>query len=52
MERNTIELMTYTAIKIDETGVHNKVSASEEMNNIFLHDHTIRYLHSLIDHYI
>ena len=33
MERNTIELMENTAIKIDETGVHKKtvkVSASEE----------------------
>ena len=31
MEMNTIELMAHTAIEIDETGVHNKVSASEEM---------------------
>jgi hypothetical protein len=30
MERNTIELMAHTAIRIDETGVHTKVSASEE----------------------
>jgi hypothetical protein len=28
MERNTIELTTHTAIRIDETGVHNKVSAA------------------------
>ena len=38
MERNTIEIMAHTAIRIDETGVHNKtiieVSASEEMNNV------------------
>ena len=47
MERNTIEIMAHmiieimahTAIKIDETGVNNKVleSAYEEMNNVLLH---------------
>ena len=45
MERNTIEIMAHTATRIDETGVHNRVSASEEMNNIFLWiDHRVRYI--------
>ena len=38
--KDTIEIMAHTAIKIDGTGVHNKIikdSASEEMNNVFLH---------------
>ena len=30
MERNTIEIMAHTAIRIDETGVHDKVSVSKE----------------------
>ena len=30
MERNTIEIMAHTATRIDETGVHKKVSASEK----------------------
>jgi hypothetical protein len=33
MERNTIELTAHTAIRIDETGVHNKVSASDSEEN-------------------
>ena len=58
MERNTIEIMAHTVIKIDEIGVHNKTiiedSATEEMNNVFLNSlivwnhYTLNY--SLIDH--
>jgi hypothetical protein len=47
MVRNTvtIELTIHTAIRIDETGVHNKVSAASEENLFKGFDH--RYL--LID---
>ena len=34
MERSTIEIMAHTAIRIDETGVHDRFSASEENEHL------------------